>query len=936
MDNGNHFYKCDLQIHSPRDRGWIGPVPSSEEERMVYAKGFIQDCRKAGLHAIAISDHHDLIYFEYIKRASIEEKDIEGNLISQDKRIVVFPAVELTLHSPPIQGILIFDTSLPENLFPTVLGALSIAQAPKTDEKTIETIPISQATIASINDLYIKLDAIDAIKGRYIFLPHIKEKGHKTLIREGFHEAYSKMPCVGGYVDSKYEGGGLGYLNILNGKVDAYGYKSIAIIQTSDFRGAPKIYENNISTWIKWAIPTAEAIRQACLAKESRISLVNPEVPNIYIEKVDVTNSAFMGKFALDLNQQLNSIIGGRGTGKSTVLEYIRWALCDETEDFGKDEEKSEILRKRITLIEKTLKDHDGEVRIFFMVNGLRHIIKRNTKSEDVLLKIGEGEFQSVRPNQIKELLPVQSYSQKQLSSVAVKTDELKRFIQRPISKIIEEYNSELLQLSSKMRSAYLNLLKSKSARTQLEKYAIELGSYRLQIDQLRKDLKGMSEEDMKIIDRASLYTNERNRIEEIKIEYHSIRDSLLSTRQLITRFISSKTEARNIENKSIISELETERTDFLQSLTKKIQALIIERDDSEKKFEKIKAEWIEMRNGFEKLYKEAKEKTTSSQQTLNSIKELELKIERLDLMIRQTKSELAITNANDDDFDLIYLKFIECQIAKTEKIKEATVLFSDLSSGLIKADFTNFIDSTQLSNQINTVFSANGLGIQRSRADDLCASIAIQSNPIEKWKQVVYELKLLLEFNVSSESIQELPHTPILDASGFTPGNKRKCSESLTSESFLNIASIQLEYLPKFNYVTSNAMGDQIPFEDASAGQQATALLNVLLNQDGYPLIIDQPEDDIDNKAIDSIIKNLWSAKQKRQIIISSHNANLVVNGDSELVVCCDYNETSEQTKGLIKYQGSIDSLDIRNEITSVMEGGERAFKLRKEKYGF
>ena len=99
---------------------------------------------------------------------------------------------------------------------------------------------------------------------------------------------------------------------------------------------------------------------------------------------------------------------------------------------------------------------------------------------------------------------------------------------------------------------------------------------------------------------------------------------------------------------------------------------------------------------------------------------------------------------------------------------------------------------------------------------------------------------------------------------------------------------------------------------------------------------VIDQPEDDIDNRAIDVIIRNLWSSKQKRQIIISSHNANLVVNGDSELVVCCDYNETSEQTNGYIKYQGSIDSDEIRDEITSVMEGGERAFKLRKEKYGF
>ncbi|MEO6422775.1 MAG: hypothetical protein ABIR84_08895 [Candidatus Nitrotoga sp.] len=68
----------------------------------------------------------------------------------------------------------------------------------------------------------------------------------------------------------------------------------------------------------------------------------------------------------------------------------------------------------------------------------------------------------------------------------------------------------------------------------------------------------------------------------------------------------------------------------------------------------------------------------------------------------------------------------------------------------------------------------------------------------------------------------------------------------------------------------------------------------------------------------------------------MSSHNANLVVNGDSELVISCDYNETSEQTRGKIKHEGSKDDEDIRNEITSKMEGGEKAFKLRKAKYEF
>jgi chromosome segregation protein len=72
------------------------------------------------------------------------------------------------------------------------------------------------------------------------------------------------------------------------------------------------------------------------------------------------------------------------------------------------------------------------------------------------------------------------------------------------------------------------------------------------------------------------------------------------------------------------------------------------------------------------------------------------------------------------------------------------------------------------------------------------------------------------------------------------------------------------LEFNPEFFYTTNNQLGDVIPFREASAGQQATALLTVLLNQPGIPLLIDQPEDDIDNRAIDQIIRNIWDAKKR------------------------------------------------------------------------
>ena len=86
----------------------------------------------------------------------------------------------------------------------------------------------------------------------------------------------------------------------------------------------------------------------------------------------------------------------------------------------------------------------------------------------------------------------------------------------------------------------------------------------------------------------------------------------------------------------------------------------------------------------------------------------------------------------------------------------------------------------------------------------------------------------------------------------------------------------------------------------------------------------------------MEEIVESIWKAKQKRQLIFASHDANLVVNGDAELVIHCDYESKLSRNKGKITNSGSIDIEEIRNAITIIMEGGQKAFDLRKKKYGF
>ena len=139
---------------------------------------------------------------------------------------------------------------------------------------------------------------------------------------------------------------------------------------------------------------------------------------------------------------------------------------------------------------------------------------------------------------------------------------------------------------------------------------------------------------------------------------------------------------------------------------------------------------------------------------------------------------------------------------------------------------------------------------------------------------------------------------------------------------------------VPKPNITLFYCDGERrISFEKASEGQRAAALLLMLLEQPGGPLIVDQPEGDLDNKIVSELAEKLHTAKQRRQIIFASHNANIVVNGSSELVVSMD---VTEDAKRAIACHGAIDRTDVCAKITETMEGGEKAFRDRKDKYGY
>ena len=126
---------------------------------------------------------------------------------------------------------------------------------------------------------------------------------------------------------------------------------------------------------------------------------------------------------------------------------------------------------------------------------------------------------------------------------------------------------------------------------------------------------------------------------------------------------------------------------------------------------------------------------------------------------------------------------------------------------------------------------------------------------------------------------------------------------------------------------------------DDLSTGQKATAVLLLLLLESDAPLIVDQPEDDLDNRFItEGVVPRMREEKRQRQFIFSTHNANIPVLGDAELILGLTAAGGADRGQARIapEHVGSIDTRSVRELVEELLEGGRDAFETRRLKYGF
>lgn len=930
VDKGAHFYRTDFQVHTPRDGTWAGDRPTSDDDRKQFAVELVIECRRRDLHAIAITDHHDFAFFPYVREAALAEQRSDGSPVQPEERLVVFPGLELTL-GVPCQALLLLDADFPVDQLGLVLTALAIDEI----DKDAPSLPPVQRlehldTLAKIHE---ELDRREWLRHRYILLPNVTDGGYGTLMRKHMHGKYKEMPCVGGYLDGTVQTKvGDGNRRIFAGLEPAWGNKRIALFQTSDSRSSTFADLGKNSTWVKWATPTAEALRQACLAEESRITQDRPCLPTTYVTRISVSNSRFMGPIELELNPQYNAIIGGRGTGKSSCLEYLRWALCDQPAGMAPDDELSDQSARRQRLISGTLEAFDAHVDVHFVLNGIAHIVRRRAASGAASLKVGEEDFRDVTAEEVQSLLPIHAYSQKQLSGVSVRLDELTRFVTSPIRGVLSDIDARTQDLAARTRRNYANLRRQRDLIAAIHRDELTASSLTQQATNLRESLAAVSPDDRAALDAKTSYdTGDQitaaldRRIEQLKAGVTRFHDAVRAVRdglgEVPDENLPSAEALRSADN--AVRTL----TDALIRSAEDAQATLDAELEGTAPYGIALDIWRRDRASFEERYQGAKERSSAQQSQLAQLTELEQRARSMHEGLETQREELKQLGDPLDEHVRLRSEWVAVRTERSDALRNQCDALTEQSGGLIRATIRAGAGVERLRESFTAAI--RGSSVRTERVTAFFSELATREDPATAWEGALADL----DPTAADESGTLRPLSTVTSM-GLTHADAQRIVSKLTPESWLGLALTPVEDHPSFEFQTKP--GEYIAFADASAGQQATALLRVLLNQSGPPLIIDQPEDDLDSEIVLQVVEQIWTAKTQRQLIFTSHNPNLVVNGDAELVVCCSTRTAGDHSGGRIKREGAIDVPEVRDEITTIMEGGERAFRLRKEKYGF
>lgn len=940
MTNPTYAYwrKCDFQVHTPRDPNWQGARPVGvgddnngapataafvEAARQQWAEDFVEQCSKRNLTAVALTDHHEMIMFPYVRAAVASRREADPSF-----DLWVFPGMELTCRGG-VQCLIIFDANLPDEWTNAAQARLGIVVA-QLDDKARQAPRVTQLD-CSYPEIAGKLDGVPQLKGRFIVLPNVSQGGQHTVLTNAAHADFKAMSYVGGYLDVGQTIETIGATNRrrLSGLDANWGSRFIYPLPTSDARSADYGQLGQNSCWIKLAAPTAEAIRQAFLGYRSRISIQRPTVATLSVRSLSVSQSAILEDGTLSISPELNSFIGGRGSGKSTLLEYIAFGLGRSCHDIDKGDYSG---KQRLSgLINDTLIAAGATLELAIVQDGAHFYIRRSgANAYQPKITYPDGTSQELSLKELRSLFPAVVYSQGELSEIGkqagkrAQLSDLLQFVEPEFKREDERLNGDIDAAKLTVRQSLQGLSSAWAQQSQLHKLNTAKSSLEQRIAALQKTLPQLSPEDQQVVSRhdslVELDTKRQQAEKQVQAVMGELEQLWRTSRQTLD-LASPAREAKAVQE--AYSHFNTAFTKGIEALGKDLAS---HRDKVMAAGSGVSSALAEAKTSRDKVM----EKLTEHRAVTSQLSALQTELKGVMTQIGELQVSLLSPDEKFTELSGAIASLKASVDLRAERTKEWADKIEALSGNRIEAQLNVDHNWTEIFDAVDMLAAKTGSqeatrhrnveeGLENQGVWAFLDALRADCLAALRWKQV---------------SVSGTGDKPACEALASVLGGTARTIDSCFDLIDLQRIEAIATAVPKPEITLFYCDAERkISFEKASEGQRAAALLFMLLEQPGGPLIVDQPEGDLDNKIVSELAEKLHESKQRRQVIFASHNANIVVNGSSELVVGMD---VTSDAKRAVACHGAIDRTDVCAKITETMEGGEKAFRDRKDKYGY
>ena len=896
---GARWFKADLHVHTVDDLPGgaklppdVGGAPDSEPTIAGYARRFLQKAVARHVRVIGLSPHSPRLGAGMSAAWQIVEEwnrgvDDDGTPF-RDKIYAVFPGFEPSLNSGKsgLHLIFLFDPEIGRDNYLKIFDLVMGGVTPWSDNQLRMS---SRSAAEAFHDLRSFHGRDCPSDSAYLVLaPHIDDdKGLLGAQKAQVLQLFQHHEVAG--------------LELGDGKLprDAVRRRpwlepGMAEHHQAFFHGSDAYSVDEIGeryTWFKLASPRIEALRQAFIASDSRMRLAYErdetgalvEIPALdvtvkkrpWLKSITVKGPAsFFGSGAedrgmrFDLSPDLTCVIGGSMTGKSTLLDGLR-------------------------VYTEAALPQDATIRKQIEARGRERFL---AGSPEVRLECPARDPTA----SLRDQWPAAFHAQNELQRLAQDPEAIEDILVR----LTESEQDEIRD--RKRRVVALDRELAQAAGL-LEKHDADLADAEQAFERCQKavlELDAFAEAGIDILHRASRDFREWQ-------DAHGASKEILEDVRRLTRAAESF-EVPGIDD----------------TVANVLRAIGIQETD-----EDFQRRWRQLRTILQSVSKELAQASAVTRSIVGALEghertariEVERKLADQGVdgsRIRefQTLSSQASLLASYD----ATLQQIRDRLKAGERSFKAMIGDREQLVKQQRAAFDRLIETVRV--ELRGRVAARRIEEGDRRPLNRFVRGLNQRGVTRWWND------LLDEKRPSPTRLLSALNTNRLGAVGMSPAVQATFREALSQSKQRELASIRCPD----RYVLELRMedGNLRPLNSLSGGQRVSVLLSLLLEtRDDRPLVIDQPEDELDNRFLsDTVLPALKRLKGRRQIIVATHNANIVVNGDADQVIQLE----ATADRGRVAHSGAIEDPAVRDAIVRTVDGGGDAFRLRRLKYGF